>query len=313
MKAQHTQLVFLFRCAVVGLLVGMWCWFVVWFYLYCSDRAWWTGAPGALGPDWRALLAKKGIHSLFWEIPATGFLAGIAFGLLLQLFRVRFAVVWQALCFGCTAMVTNWYWMLITIAVPFSAWIAVFFTGKRQAYSAPATQFRPKWFFPGPLATLVCLTVGAIAHYWDSAFGDAANIIGLKLTPVAMFLVSVIASQICAGVWLEKCASFSEIGIVLRRVLRPAHLANAIVLWILVGLLAIIVFLPGVFAAIFVTFEAPQLDGNMRHFSITAPPAFSWSISLFEFIGAFGWLFIYAPASIFTSICSAKLFEQSSP
>jgi hypothetical protein len=307
--------------AALGLLVGALYWLLLWGYLYGSDHAWWTGAPSTLGSDWRMVLARAGLSPPYWQLPAACMVLGAVFGLLAQGLRVNTQSVWQAFRFGGISASRNWYWMLAVLLLPLSNMIAAFFTGHQHAYDEPAERFRPQWRFPGWLALLLCLVVSA-----SMAFADIfvpQRLLEAITTRVPEFLVALalliftsifdaIGNQLCAGVWLERCAGLAAIRPLLARILRPACIINAVALGVLLALFASALLLPPIFfASVFLIYEAPQLEANMRSTGMTAPAAFLWCTHALGLLRTYGWLFVIAPIGVFVSICNAKLFQQT--
>ncbi len=118
--------------------------------------------------------------------------------------------------------------------------------------------------------------------------------------------------EACAGVWLEKCTTLGSVRLVLSRLWHTVIVRDAIALELLLTLLSLVLLFPPIFlAAIFSTYEAPQLEANMKSAGITPPAAFLLCWELFDLVIAYGFLFLAAPISVFYSICNAKLFQQT--
>lgn len=267
------------------------------------------------------VFTRLGLAPPYWQLPAAGMILGAIFGMLAQVLRVNTHSVWQAFCFGCISVWKNWHWILAILVIPLSNLLAAFFTGHKQAYSKPAKLFRPQWNFPGWPAVILCFVVSASVVFSDillpqGLFGAITSHVHLLLVAATLFFVTSIydalANQICAGVWIEKCTGVVAVRQLLCRILRPAFIRDAIALQIFLSLLIIVLLLPPIFfAAVFLIYEAPQLEANMSATGTTAPAAFLWCTMVLHQMRGYGWLFIVAPVYVFFSICNAKLFQQA--
>ena len=314
-KAAHNRfgLTYAFtKGAALGLSFGTLYWLALCAYLYGSDHAWWTGAPSTSGQDWRIVLERIGLHPSYWQLPAACMVVGAILGSLVRGLGVNTRLVWQAVRFGYTVVAKNWYWMLALLLLPLSNLLAAFFTGHRTAYSEPAERFRPQWSFPGWLAVVLCFLVNASSSYSDLFFSLVHSYLVAATLLIFMSIYDALADQLCAGIWLEKCKKVGAVRLVLHRLLRPAIIRDAFALGLCLDLLVIILLLPPIFfAAVFLFYEAPQLEANMKSSGIVVPTAFLWCTSLFSLARGYGWIFMVAPIGVFSSICNAKLFQLS--